>query len=474
MLKHKSYILNCDKEHDAKIPLKPSGHSVVSSPKMAAKETIVAHYDDHTPISLSLPQSLSLTQEFDDNMNTYSQHRNHSLSLDIDDDFYSDANAYFKADQDSSSLADQDNHSFNRFTKSKSVDVLGETTNETTPVDDISKNDQKVIVNNNEDSEVVEAIVVPNGKKIVEQDRKFEEDLKVIMEGKKIFDKERVKKDPAEAIKEKNHGMMEKSDDDKKLEDKLKNDHAIFDKIAQSMEMANSYDLGNIAMDKKFDSLEEETDTNFSKKIHDFLDGNKKNEAGKDENNDEDQFIDDAVEMKKKGRINDIEDEAARVVDKEKEAPSYIKKEDDDKVLTKDFLKDLDKLDKLDKLESESTNTTEDEKLSTQSSFTSTISIKHRHLKSRVFAVSGSTVEVMINSHWNPINCSKLTELNVTLTKSIDYWPDSEQNTKKFRIGGPDTKIWNNLESGNYYLTFYFVNNTNPNCELSGSIEVKT
>ena len=140
------------------------------------------------------------------------------------------------------------------------------------------------------------------------------------------------------------------------------------------------------------------------------------------------------------------------------------------KILTKDFLKDLDKLNEM---ESQSTNTTKRRKLSTQSSFTSTISIKHRYLKSRVFAVNGSTVEVMINSNWNPINCSKLTELNVTLTKSIDYWPDSEQSTKKFRIGGSDTKTWNNLESGNYYLTFYFINNTNPNCELSGSIEVK-
>ena len=324
MLKHKSYILNRDIEHKEKMPLKPSGHNVVS-PKMVAKETIVAHYDDHAPLTLSLPQSLSLAQEIEDEMNTYSRHKNHSFSLGVDDDFYSEANAYFKEEQEGLSFVDQD------YSRSKSEDISREDIKETTPINDINKNDQKVIVNSNEDSEAVEAIVVPNDEKIVEQDKKFEEDLKVIMEGKKVFDKERVKKDPDEAIKEKNHGMMEKSDDDKKLEDKLKNDHAIFDKIAQSMEMANSYDLGAIAMDKKFDSLEEETDSGFTKKIHDFLDDDKKKEAVVIEDKNNDQFIDGDLEAQKKEIINDIEDENAQtIVDIEKGPPSYVKKVDED------------------------------------------------------------------------------------------------------------------------------------------------
>ncbi|MGS2764503.1 eCIS core domain-containing protein [Sinomicrobium sp. M5D2P9] len=109
-----------------------------------------------------------------------------------------------------------------------------------------------------------------------------------------------------------------------------------------------------------------------------------------------------------------------------------------------------------------------------QASFSSTISIKHRFLQSRVFDVNGGFVRAMIDSNWNPPGCASISHLSVTLVKQVDNWFDSEQGTKRFSIGGPDTKTWSDLENGRYYLQFWFAGNTNPHCELSGPITVTT
>ena len=109
-----------------------------------------------------------------------------------------------------------------------------------------------------------------------------------------------------------------------------------------------------------------------------------------------------------------------------------------------------------------------------QASFSSTISIKHRFLQSRVFDVNGGFVRAMIDSGWNPPGCAGISHLNVTLVQEVDNWFDSEQGTKKFSIGGPDTKTWSGLEDGRYYFRFWFAGNTNPHCELSGPITVTT
>ncbi|MGS2739384.1 eCIS core domain-containing protein [Sinomicrobium sp. M5D2P17] len=109
-----------------------------------------------------------------------------------------------------------------------------------------------------------------------------------------------------------------------------------------------------------------------------------------------------------------------------------------------------------------------------QASFSSTISIKHRFLQSRVFDVNGGFVRAMIDSNWSPPGCASISHLSVTLVKQVDNWFDSEQGTKRFSIGGPDTKTWSDLENGRYYLQFWFAGNTNPHCELSGPITVTT
>lgn len=432
MLKHTSFVLNSNKKPKVKIRTMSTESNKLLEPKLAVDTIDIdsKHYDNNEPITLSLPQSLNVDQdvEIDDahgcgdeekKSNMVSKSQSYQPE---EDEYYSEANSYF-------------NHS-NAFSETTQAE------NDTRATDDSSQSSEKETIETHE-AVVMDPNDIEDDESIVEQDKKFEEDIRAILTNKKHYDKERVKNNPEEAIKDKNQGIMGKNEG-QNLEDKMKNDHAIFDKIAQSMNMANSYDLGSIAMDKKFDNLEKETDKDFTKKIHDLLQ-DEKNEADK----------------KEQGQEQDDVESLKKAVE--------ILHDDDDKIGTKDFLKDLDQLDSL-KFDKNEENKNQ---LSTQASFNSTISIKHRYLKSRVFAVSGSSVEVMINSHWNPVGCSQLTELNVTLTKSIDYWPDDEKGTQKFRIGGPDTKTWNNLEPGNYYLTFFFVNNTNPYCELKGTVEVK-
>lgn len=457
MLKHKSFVLNNGKRPRIKNASMAKTYTAVLETQIAEEidDDAKTHYDDNEKISLELPQSLCLADEelkenpFENDSDSkknddVSQSKSY-YSYDEDDegeDDYSDANAYFDQAQS--------------FSEKQTPELVNEE-HEDEETGQVSKKEQPFYGNKEKKIESHDAVVMDNedndGASIVEQDKKFEEDIKAILTGKKQFDKERVQKNPEEALKYKHHGQN--------MEDKLKNDHAIFDKIAQSMQMASSYDLGSIAMDKKFDTLEKETDKDFSKNIVDLL------EKDKQENNQstQNELVSEVMDEAKKKTSDESETDD---IDALKRAAEFLE-DKDSKVDTKDFLNDLDKL--KDKEKDDKHDKTD--KLSKQSSFDSTISIKQRYLKSRIFAVSGSSVEVMINSHWIPTECSELKDLNVTLTKSVDYWPDSENGTKKFRIGGPDTKSWNNLDPGNYYLTFYFVNDTSPHCELTGTVEVK-
>lgn len=462
MFKHKSFVLNCGKKPEAKMKPMAISYASVMEPEIAKNTThdTISHYDDNEEISLVLPQSLSLTDENptsdvdeNDSENGYEPYNSRSQaypSNEDEEDDYSDANAYFNESQSFSGKNNSDLENETIETESKKINPAQ--TNDDKP----TESHEAVVVHpddNDDDNDD------DDDSTLIEQDKKFEEDIKSILKGKKQFDKERIQSNPDDAIKGKNHGLMEKNE--KKIEDKLKNDHAIFDKIAQSMAMASSYDLGSIAMDKKFDILEKETDKDFNKKIHDLIEKDKQENPQTEAN----QVIEEVLDSKKKEILEQAE---IIEIDAMKKAVEDIE-EGDEKVETKDFLNDLDRLKDL---ELDSKTKTKN-KLSKQSSFNSTISIKEGSLKSRIFEVIGTNVEVMINSKWNPSNSSELNEFNVTLTKSVDYWADADQGTRKFRIGGPDTKTWNDLEPGNYYLTFFFVNQANPSCELQGTLEVK-
>jgi Domain of unknown function (DUF4157) len=110
--------------------------------------------------------------------------------------------------------------------------------------------------------------------------------------------------------------------------------------------------------------------------------------------------------------------------------------------------------------------------------FSSTMEICHRLLRSRVFHVSQGGLAVTADAGWNsspewqgtdaPV-CGKKS-YSITLNqKGLIY--DSEYGSCEFEMGSPASRIWTNLPEDDYYLDIW-TNNTNPNCCLSGEIEV--
>ncbi len=462
MSNYKSFVLGAkpapvQKSKNAPLPAKKK----VLVPKKKAGEIVVAHYDKNEPIELNVPQSLSIAYDLDCD---YDKHDNQNVSMlshsasytDVDED-YSDANAYFSH---ADSLTETEPSDTN------AVEGIG-SQEQPTNIED-TEQVKKEVTDKKKVQEEEQLITLPTNERIKEEDQKFKDDLKAIMDGKKVWDDERVKKDPEAAQKLKNHGMAEKEDE--QIEEKMKNDHAIFDKIAKSMEMAESYDLGSITIDKKFDDLEKETDQVFTKKIHTLLEDDKKESTESDKKISTEEAEKEEKITAQKVTTNDP-NSTITAEDKEEKSAEDAKdkvEQEDDKILTKDFLNDLNKVNKAEKQAEES------QKFSSQASFSSTISIKHQVLKSRIFTINSGRLEVMLNTHWNPAGCSTIPELNVSLTEQKNLWPDTDHGTRKFRIGGPDTQNWSNLPQGQYYLTFYFSNTTNPHCELTGTVDVRT
>lgn len=107
------------------------------------------------------------------------------------------------------------------------------------------------------------------------EDDDFANDIKAILQGKKVFDPHQKKAvDPDISAREEGSGPVKKqtktpteSDIEAQATDPSKNEHKIFEKISQSMRYANSYDLGSIAMEKKFDQLESDLEEDEIKKI---------------------------------------------------------------------------------------------------------------------------------------------------------------------------------------------------------------
>ncbi|UII31260.1 hypothetical protein LVD17_23495 [Fulvivirga ulvae] len=107
-------------------------------------------------------------------------------------------------------------------------------------------------------------------------DDEFANDIKAILQGQKVFDPEKKQtvnksESPSKELL-KQGGSRQPQDPGKppKKEESLEpsaNEHKIFEKIAQSMRYANSYDLGSIAMEKKFDQMENEIEDEEIKTI---------------------------------------------------------------------------------------------------------------------------------------------------------------------------------------------------------------
>ncbi len=293
MLKHKSFVLFSKK----KPTIKKQGTK--TTPTRETKEVISGHYDTGEAISLSLSNDFDNEEDIYDDYELEESFSDYADELGdstyIEEDYFSDANSDTNND-----IEDEDSYSdANAFFVDEAM--AKPMKHESSP-----KKDKETAIATNQ-KRLNELAVFDKLEDTTEEDKKFENDVKAIMSGKKIFDNEKIQNNPKEASKYKNHGLKDKSVKD--VADKMKAEHAIFDKIAQSMDMANSYDLGTIAMAKKFDELEKDTNDVFNENVKNIINKEKPTKQ----------------ELIDKKSVNDTKEE---------------------KVLTEDFLTDIDKINK--------------------------------------------------------------------------------------------------------------------------------
>jgi len=104
-------------------------------------------------------------------------------------------------------------------------------------------------------------------KKVIRQkDKEFEDDLMTILKNQKKAYAGGMEETPPEnsgrrtVRKARTNESQEDSDASNTVNRMMKDEHQIFDRIAQSMKMANAYDLGSIDIERRFDSFDEEID----------------------------------------------------------------------------------------------------------------------------------------------------------------------------------------------------------------------
>ena len=90
----------------------------------------------------------------------------------------------------------------------------------------------------------------------MDDDDSFEADLKAILSGKKKYDAEQKQLIPSSS------SPISEIENIEPEESPKKNEHEIFDKIAQSMQLAKAYDLGSINLERRFDAFDQELDQN--------------------------------------------------------------------------------------------------------------------------------------------------------------------------------------------------------------------
>ena len=90
----------------------------------------------------------------------------------------------------------------------------------------------------------------------IDEDKAFEDDLKSILTHKKKYDRQQ--KQMIDIASEDTQRRTNARPSAPK--EKMENEHAIFDKISQSMKMANTFDLGSIALEQRFDKFDQELD----------------------------------------------------------------------------------------------------------------------------------------------------------------------------------------------------------------------
>jgi hypothetical protein len=105
-------------------------------------------------------------------------------------------------------------------------------------------------------------------------DEEFAKDIGAILKGQKVYDEKKKKavgraevEEPTSLLPQKTESSPKASVPKDDMLDPDKNEHKIFEKIAQSMQYANSYDLGAMALEEKFEKMEEEIEKEEVNKV---------------------------------------------------------------------------------------------------------------------------------------------------------------------------------------------------------------
>ncbi len=117
-----------------------------------------------------------------------------------------------------------------------------------TTADSPGNNDKKQLVVPDESKSVI--------KKTDLEDDEFQKDLRDILEGKKAYDSEQGRVTTHERGRQPSSGVQQQNRSSKPAMELSANEHEIFEKISQSMHHANSYDLGMVNLEQRFEEFD--------------------------------------------------------------------------------------------------------------------------------------------------------------------------------------------------------------------------
>lgn len=104
--------------------------------------------------------------------------------------------------------------------------------------------------------------------------------------------------------------------------------------------------------------------------------------------------------------------------------------------------------------------------------FTSTITMKHRYLRSRSFQVTQGGIVVSASAIYERLGTPGCSEGAYHMTLVKEEWFDDSYGSCDFPQGRPVRHEWADLPHGTYYLEIW-TGNTNPYCQLVGDIVVE-
>jgi hypothetical protein len=170
--------------------------------------------------------------------------------------------------KDEEKLAEMDKKLDKMFAPEDESEAMeADTTITATQNDDLEPSPQKTETDTNESTPAMKESGAPQAYEV--SDEEFARDIGAILQGQKVYDAQQKKavSRNEENLPAKTGSASKPSASGDDLMDPNKNEHKIFEKIAQSMTYANSYDLGSIALEEKFELMDREIEKEEVNKI---------------------------------------------------------------------------------------------------------------------------------------------------------------------------------------------------------------